>query len=156
LKISVTPKPGLEYVENAVKAPLPFIPSAFDDYGFTPAQFRVVCRIARRGNCFESIPNIAVGCKLAINTVKKVIPELISLGVLEKQSRSGETSILKLSPIERWRDRSKDTPGIKRPVTRSKPQPDHPAQKTTYKGIPPEGKSTKDMHPSGSYSFIPT
>lgn len=126
----------------------PFIPSTLDDFGFTPAQFRIVSRVARRGDCFESIPNMAVGCRLAVKTVKAVIRALANSGVFEKQSRQGQTSIFKLAPFAQWQQPSpKETPGVKRPDTQPKRHPGHPTQKTPHKGNPIEGNPIKGEKP---------
>jgi hypothetical protein len=123
---------------------LPFIPSKLDDAGLTPAQFRIVCRVSRRGSCHESIPNLAKGCRLAITTVKAVLPFLVSINVLFKEKRPGQTSIYKVKPPGEWQmqPRPKDYPAqkaprvAKQPVTQSTGHPNHPAQKTPHKGTP--------------------
>ena len=117
----------------------PFIPRALDDFGFTPAEFRIVCRISRRGDCWESIPKIAKGCKLSVKTVKAVIPALINWGVLVKVPRPGRTSILRLAPSRQWqRPRAKETPG-----SWGKADPGYPAQSAPHEGSPSKGGPTK-------------
>lgn len=134
----------------------PFIPSTLDDFGFTAAQFRSVCRVARRGDCYESIPKMAAGCRLDIKTMKTVIRTLTSCGVLEKEPRQGRTSIFRLAPFAQWQQPSpKDTRGAKRPATQPKPHPSHPAQKTPHKGSPIEGSPIKDKAKGNPSSFIP-
>jgi hypothetical protein len=129
---------------NPVNQKRPFIPSTLDDFGFTSAQFRIVCRVARRGDCFEAIPKMAIGCRLSIKTVKATIRTLTNSGVFEKQPRQGQTSILRLAPFSHWRQPSpKDTPGVICPDTQPKGYPSHPAQKTPYKGNPSEGDPMK-------------
>jgi hypothetical protein len=136
---------------------LPFIPKVLDDFGFTPAQFRVICRVARRGDCFEAIPNMAAGCRLDVKTVKIVIRALTNCGVLKKQSRLGRTSIFKLTPSSQWRSPSpKHTLGAKRPATKTKRHPDHPTQMAPHKGSPIQGSPIKEKEPYKSNSFIPT
>lgn len=122
----------------------PFIPSWLDDFGFTAAQFRILCRVARRGDCFESIPKMAAGCRLSVKTVKAVIRTLTSCGVFEKQPRQGQTSIFKLAPFSQWQQPSpKGTPGVNWPATQPKGQPGYPVQNTSHKGNPTEGTSMK-------------
>ena len=134
----------------------PFIPATLDDFGFTPAQFRIVCRVARRGNCYESIPKMAAGCRLEIKTVKTALRTLTNSGVFEKQSRQGQTSILKLAPFAQWQQPSpKGTPGAKRPDTQPKWHPTHPTQKAPHKGNPIEGSPIKDKSTFNPSSFIP-
>jgi hypothetical protein len=137
--------------ERAVNDQKPFIPRQMDDAGLTPAQFRVVCRVSRRGDCTESIKNIARGCRLAIGTVKKVLPFLVANNVLAKEKRTGQTSIFKVNPPREWQvePRPKGSPGQKTtrypkqtgPKANSHPSP--PAQTTAHKGNPPEGNPLK-------------
>lgn len=126
----------------------PFIPSTFDDFGFTPAQYRVACRVTRRGDCFESIPNMAAGCKLAVKTVKAAVRTLTNSGVFEKQSRPGRTSIFKLAPFAQWqRPSPKETLGVRRPDTQAKRHPSGPTQKTPHKGNPIKVNPIKGINP---------
>ena len=126
-----------------------------DDAGLTPAQFRVVCRVARRGVCTESIPNMAAGCRLAIGTIKKSLPFLVSRNVLAKDKRTGRTSIYRVRPPAEWRvePRPKDTLGqtvtqpIKQTDTKVNSQPHHPDQTATHKGNPSEGYPEKGGSP---------
>lgn len=122
----------------------PFIPRTLDDFGFTPAQYRIVCRVARRGDCFESIQSMAACCKLSVKTVKSVIRTLTNCGVFEKKPRQGQTSIFRLAPYSQWRPPSpRDTPGANRPATQPKGHPGYPVQNTSHKGNPIEGNPVK-------------
>jgi len=141
--------------ERVVNEQRPFIPRQMDEAGLTPAQFRVVCRVARRGDCIESIPNIAAGCRLAIGTVKKVLPFLVANNVLAKEKRTGQTSIFKVNPPVKWQvaPRPKDNLGQKKSQhpkqtdTKANSQPSHPAQTTAHKGNPLEGNPVKGSLP---------
>lgn len=141
---------------------LPFIPSYLDDAGLTPSQFRLVCRVSRRGNCFESIANMAKGCGLAINTLKTNLPRLVAMRVLSKTTRVGATSIYSINPFDQWRIErgSKLQPAKKTPwaaehtTPETKQQPSHPAQSTPHKGSPFQGSPTKASKFTSS-SFIP-
>lgn len=123
---------------------LPFIPSKLDDAGLTPAQFRIVCRVSRRGSCHESIPNIAKGCRLAITTVKTVLPFLVSRRVLSKEKRPGQTSIYKINPPGEWeieprpnKHPAQKTPRVgKQPPPQTKGNPSNLDQTATHKGNP--------------------
>lgn len=121
---------------------LPFIPRQMDDAGLTPAQFRIVCRVSRRGACSESVCNMAKGCRLDVKTVKIVLPFLVSCNVLSKEKRTGQTSIFRVKSPDQWRiePSPKDTPaqktteGAKRTIPQPKRHPSHLAQKTPHKG----------------------
>ena len=140
---------------NPGKLLLPFIPRQMDDAGLTPAQFRLVCRVARRGVCTESIPKIAAGCRLAVGTVKKVLPFLVASNVLAKEKRSGQTSVLKVIPPGEWQvePRPKGNLGKKatqHPIqtdTEANSHPSHSDQKTAHKGNPIKAIQTRGNSP---------
>lgn len=140
---------------NPGKLLLPFIPRQMDDAGLTPAQFRLVCRVARRGVCTESIPKIAAGCRLAIGTVKKVLPFLVASNVLAKEKRSGQTSVFKVIPPEEWQvePRPKGNLGQKtaqhpkQTDTEANSHPSHSDQKTAHKGNPIKAIPTRGNSP---------
>ena len=141
---------------------LPFIPRQMDDAGLTPAQFRIVCRVSRRGVCSESIENMAKGCRLAVNTIKAALPFLVLRNVLSKEKRTGQTSIYRVKPPDQWRiePSPKDTPAqktakvVKLPTPSTKRHPSHLAQKTPHKGSPLKGIPLR-VHANSPHSFIP-
>ena len=118
-----------------------------DDAKLTPAQFRIVCRVSRRGVCNESIQNMAKGCRLAVKTTKTVLPFLVSAKVLSKEKRTGQTSIYKVNPADQWQINpspkgtlGQKTPQVaKRPIPMAKAHPGHQAQKEPHKGNPTKG-----------------
>ena len=81
---------------------LPFIPGELDDAGLTVAQFRVFARIARRGVCSESVPNMAKGCRLNEDTIWDALRSLLERGMLSKMARPGQATLYTIKPIERW------------------------------------------------------
>lgn len=89
-------KPGEENTQRAARPTL-FVPAWVDDAELTAAQFRVLCRIARRGDCTESVPNIAKGCHLHSDTVESVVRFLIARGFITKEARPGRTSVLRVA-----------------------------------------------------------
>jgi len=94
-----------------------FIPSQLDDAGLSAAEFRVFCRVKRRGICSESIANIAAGCRLNTKTVKAVLKRLVVWSLVSKQKRSGETSMLICNPPSKW-----TLPGPKQTLGQTRPQ----------------------------------
>ena len=54
-----------------------YVGSAIDDSGLSPAQFRILCRVVRRGICWESIPNLSKSLKIGIDQVREAIKELV-------------------------------------------------------------------------------
>lgn len=89
-------KPGEDNSQRAARPTL-FVPAWVDDAELTAAQFRVLCRIARRGDCIESVPNIAKGCHLHSDTVESVVRFLLSRGFITKEARPGRTSVLRVA-----------------------------------------------------------
>ena len=68
------------------------IPSYLDDWGLSPNEFRVYCRIARRagsGKCFESVKGISKGCVLSVRTVGKCIASLLGMHLIERERPKG-------------------------------------------------------------------
>lgn len=130
---------------------LPFIPRQMDDAGLTPAQFRIVCRVSRRGVCNESIASIAKGCRLDRKTVKTALPLLVLRCVLAKEKRPGQTSIYTVKPPATWQiepspnatPAQMTTQVAKRTTTKPKSPPDHLAQMPPHKGSPSEGNPIK-------------
>ena len=74
-----------------------FIHAAVDDAGLTPAQFRVLCRVGRRGTCWESVGNMATHCRLHADTVRKSLKELVRLGWLSRQLRPGTANLYEVN-----------------------------------------------------------
>ena len=77
-----------------------FIHAAVDDAGLTPAQFRVLCHVGRRGACFESVGNMAARCRLHADTVRRSLKELVRLGWLSRQLRPGTTNIYEVTHLK--------------------------------------------------------
>ncbi len=77
-----------------------FIHAAVDDAGLTPAQFRVLCHVGRRGECFESVGNMAARCRLHADTVRRSLKELVRLGWLSRQLRPGTTNIYEVNHLK--------------------------------------------------------
>lgn len=155
---STTSSPGAETMPEPTKKAatgkgeiFPFIPAAWDDYGFTPPQFRVLGHVSRRGICDESVPKMAMRCRLSKKTVEAVISFLCARGIIKKTLRHGYTSVLEVIPISKWPEPTpiKYPPQKKgRPIvwggTPPKQIPDHPPQSNTHKGTPPEGTPFKE------------
>ncbi|MDZ8261952.1 helix-turn-helix domain-containing protein [Nostoc sp. ChiQUE01b] len=82
-----------------------FIPGFFDDYPLESSEFRLYAHIQRRAGtsgCFESIPNMAKHCYVALKTAKNAIKLLLAAGMIEIQERLGTTNIYTLTPPSKW------------------------------------------------------
>ena len=86
-----------------MSAQLLFIHSELDDYGLTPDEFRIVCRIARRGECTESAKGMADGCKIGERTVRLVLRTLATANIIEEEERSGQSTIRRIAGRAKWK-----------------------------------------------------
>ena len=95
---------------------LPFVPPALDDLGLDPLTFRVYCRIVRRagvledehgnkrrGECFESVVNIAAAVGAWRPIVTRAVRQLEELGLVQVVRRIGQTAKITLPPATAWR-----------------------------------------------------
>jgi hypothetical protein len=120
----------------------PFIPAVMDDAGLSAAAFRVLCRISRRGICTESFESMAAGCRLHRKTIEASVADLINRGMVRKDARSGQTSVLTCAPRSEWAPTpngylpQKNTEVSKAGKTYPKRIPTHLPQTDTYKGSP--------------------
>ena len=127
----------------------PFIPAWLDDFGFTPVEFRVVCRVLRRqagftggDSCWQSYPIMAGELGMHRDTLQATIRRLIEWGVLTRQQRSGKTSLLRLATPENWtRPSPLNQPALKTTgvnIGRTPPgnEGGHPPESKGYEGSP--------------------
>ena len=98
-----------------------FVGSKIDDAGLTPAEFRVLGRIVRRGKCTESISNIAEGTKIGIHQCRRAIKALEKKKWIRRTEVIGrgvilETTINEALPLT---DKLGVTPhqSVRRPLT---------------------------------------
>jgi len=75
-----------------------FVGSAVDDGGLDPFEFRVLCRIARRGDCTESLANIARGTRMGANRCREAIRALVGRGLVEREDLVGVGMKLRAHP----------------------------------------------------------
>lgn len=79
-----------------------FISAKLDDYGLTADEFRVLCRIARRGDCTEGVKGMAEGCLLSERQVRYARRVLLACGFISEETRIGYTSILRCCVPAKW------------------------------------------------------
>ena len=79
-----------------------FIHSTLDDCELTPTQFRILCHVIRRGECFASTKTIALKCHLHRDSIWPALRILVSRQILKRHSRLGQTSVLTINPVENW------------------------------------------------------
>jgi hypothetical protein len=85
------------------------IPANLCDFGLSAHEFRVVCRVARRGNCFESIPNMAKGCRMNVRTFRAALKTVVSFGIVRREHKPGATYRLSIAPQHEWKPRHRDS-----------------------------------------------
>ncbi len=117
-----------------------FILGAIDDYGFSQAEFRVFCHIARRGGkdgtCFASLESMAKVCQMHPDTLSKCLRLLVIQNVVSRERRPGHTTIYKCLPYAQWTPpRNEGAPETK--GNPSKPTSGDPKRRGTR---PPETK----------------
>lgn len=61
-----------------------FIGSLVDDAGLDPYEFRVLCRVSRRGQCTESMDNMAESLHIGINRLRAAISSLKDKGWIDR------------------------------------------------------------------------
>ena len=82
-----------------------FIHSALDDYGLSPAEFRVYGHISRRagsGVAFAAVASMARVCQLHPQTVRKALKLLVKRGLISRETRPGMTPFYRLTPMWHW------------------------------------------------------
>lgn len=85
----------------------PPIPRLLFECDLDPATRWLYVHIAYRclvsGKCYESVPNMARACATSVRTTQHQLSRLVKLGMLARQDREGETSLLVLTPPSQWR-----------------------------------------------------
>lgn len=94
-------------VRSRVERSLPVIPDELDNYGLTPAEFRVYGHVSRKvmedGKCVESLTDMATTCLLSENVILQALNKLTDAHKLLKRiKRVGETDEYTLTPLDEW------------------------------------------------------
>jgi hypothetical protein len=130
-----------------------FIHSELDDAGLLPSEFRVLCHIARRGECYASLETIAEICRLSEDTTRTVLKSLVAQSFILAERRDGETTLRRVAPRSSWNPSRKSPPlgkkgsGVKPNPTPPKKQEDHPSENKGAKGTPLEVNPIKGIFP---------
>ena len=77
----------------------PLIPSWLDEAGLSPTQFRVACHIWRRGSIYSNAATIGKVCRLKRDTVFDALADLEKAGLINRQSRPGQTTLIEPVPF---------------------------------------------------------
>lgn len=79
-----------------------FVHSKVDEYGLSPAQYRTLGHVARRGECYANLDTIAHICRMHRDTAIASLALLVERGLIGKISRPGQTSVYKIRPMSEW------------------------------------------------------
>jgi len=137
----------------------PFIPLELDDFGLTPAQFRVLCHLHRRAGkdheCYPSVRTISTACKMHRDTVWACIKELEKLQLIKRSKGHFNSNQYTILPIktsdEGWR---KPMASGKGGLAERKGQPlaetegQRLAERKGHEGNPLEGNPVKASIPN--------
>ncbi len=124
-----------------------FVNSSIDDFGFSPAEFRVLFHLSRRDSpdrgAFASVPTMARVCKLNEKTVRSALKRLLASRCITSDERPGRTTIYRVvNDFTRWLPLPKETTGSKR-HHQNKPPVSNGAQ--PYRNsTPPPSQSERD------------
>lgn len=99
------------------QAPFVYFDVELDDMNLTPYEYRAYGRIARRASggqraCTESLDSMAAGCHMARRTLINAIKGLIQRGMIQRESKLGETSIYYLTDKSCWVGGASDAQGV--------------------------------------------
>lgn len=117
----------------------PFIPAKLDDADLTPHEFRVFCRISRRGDCTESVSKMASATGMHPDTVRRALRTLEEASMITRTPRPGTTSKHQERPPEEWHLTALEA--------------DYPSEKDGGEGCENEGGDK--YHPSENYGGDP-
>jgi hypothetical protein len=133
---------------------VPFIPAVLDDASLTAPQFRLLCRIARRGRCTESVSNMAAACQMNQETAWLALAALLELRMVRRISRPGFTSIHEATPAAEWKlpTRKQGAPP-KTEWGHSEIGGGYPLGNRGHEGTPLEGTPSK-VRKNGSGRFV--
>lgn len=120
----------------------------FDDLGLDPYAFRVYARLVRRAGtpkgAFESVEEMAKGCRMSPRRVHDALRDLEARRLVVKESRKGQTSVFQITDKSLWRTPARDAdPGTPAPnadppphvmQTPSAPRADKEVQEKINKG----------------------
>ena len=111
-----------------------------DDADLSPAAFRLLCHLVRRGASQEagawgSIEGMAKTCRMDVRRVKNTLRELIEAGWITRTSRPGFTSIYRLITQAQNQPRGENNPGSKTTHPPGSKTTHPPGSKTTHEGV---------------------
>lgn len=92
-------------VSKKEKAKSFYIGSLIDDYGFSPEEFRLLCRTRRRDGedgCYESIPNLAISLGMSQHLVRRSLNVLVACNAISREVRLGQSDLFHFNLYDQW------------------------------------------------------
>jgi hypothetical protein len=125
-----------------------FVHSAVDDAGLSPQEARVLMHIARRGDCYSGVKEMARVCRMNKQTVFGCLRRLTARSLIVKETRRGKPHLYRVAPISAWVDRKEGlTESRGQPADRDATRPKAGVRGLTesrgHKGNPLEGDPMK-------------
>lgn len=106
---------------------LVFIHSAIDDLGLDPYEFRIYSRLVRRagkrGVAYESVSNMAIGCRMGERKARLALRELEARGLVIRHERPGETTEYVITHQRHWKKPSPAPHAAPTPAPDAAPDP---------------------------------
>jgi len=93
----------------------PFIPAYLDDYQLSVDEFRLYCHISRRGDCFESVYDMARFIGVSERTARSALNVLMRAGLVEREARGYQLYIYRTCAYSNWANNA-ELPGIRAEV----------------------------------------
>jgi hypothetical protein len=132
-----------------------FIHSTLDDYGLSPAQFRVFCHISRRagkGFAYPAVESMARICQLHPHTIRKSLKALVKYRLLHCTPRPGKTSLYRVNPPALWQPSGRpkenraenDTPPLQHEGGPTQMNDGEPSENQGAEGFPLKGNPKKE------------
>ncbi len=118
-----------------------FVHGALDDAGLPKLDFRLYGHIRRRGECKESLENMARYCHTNVNKVQAALANLLERHMITKETRIGYTAIYRVTPLSAW-------------VSVLELQPNG-ALGLSQSAVPPPPKDTRGLRQSAVQSASP-
>lgn len=131
-----------------------FVHSDLDDYGLSPAEFRLYGHLSRRQGdqgAFASIASMAEVCRLHPQTIRKALRTLAQRHMIKIHSRLGETHLIHLRPKHDWHPPA--TPASSSPASPPKRIAHHPCETDAAKDTPIEINPLKERPSAASPSL---
>lgn len=124
-----------------------FIHSILDEGGLTPNEFRLICHISRRGECYASLATIAEVTRISVRTIQKTLKSLVEKGLVLKDTKPGRTDIYRLPDHESLVEKLRAAKLLEQKKTKDKKHDSEPQKESSSdNGIRSENYAKAENH----------